>query len=538
MKPSIKTNPNQNYTHTVFSGVALAQNCDSCLNWSKNVYDTYISGNNDFKYISMLVFDENGHVLNYEALNWSNNYFIMAYPTSIFDGDFQRIAGDHTEQLPDILDACGNRTVANITANIIVTWLENASINVSITIQNNEDIQYNGHIEAFINEYISRYESPEGEPFHFGFLDFAFHEYISVNVSEIYSNSIEWNGSEHYDEHGNNFSDIKQNNIEITLVVYNNSNGYADETVFFSFPNTPPNPPVDPYPADEETGVNLNPHLTWNCSDPDEDTLRYDVYFGTTTPPPLVETNLTNASYNPGNLLLETIYYWKIVARDPREASNESLIWSFTTRVNNPPNQPIKPIGLTKGEEGQELDYNTLAIDPDGDDLYYWFDWGDGENSGWFGPYPSVELVNISHMWMESGNYEIKVKAKDIFGAESNWSESLTITIIEPLIQIINISGGLFRIKAVIKNTGELVATNISWNINLISGFIFRGIKTSGKIDKLFPGEEITIKSKIILGLGRTDITINAKKPDGGLDIKYSDAFVFMLFIKIKNTIQ
>ena len=483
----------------------------------------------------MIVFDQNGHVLNYEALNWSNNYFIMAYPTSIFDGDFQRITGNHIEQLPDILDACGNRTVVNITANITIAWLENCTINVSITIQNNEYTQYNGHIEAFINEYISRYATPEGEPFHFGFLDFAFHENVSINASEIYSDSIIWNGSEHYDAHGNNFSDIKQNNIDITLVVYNNSNGYVDETVFFSFPNTPPNPPVDPYPTDGDTGVNLNPDLTWNCSDPDEDSLRYDMYFGTTTPPPLVETNLTNASYNPESLLLETIYYWKIVARDPREATNESLIWSFTTRTNDKPNQPIKPIGLTKGQEGQELNYNTLAIDPDGDDLYYWFEWGDGENSGWFGPYPSVEIVNISHMWMESGNYDIKVKAKDIFGAESNWSEPLNITIIEPLIKIINVSGGLFRVKAVIKNTGEAEATNITWSINLISGYIFRGIKTSGKIDKLFPGEEVTIKSKIILGLGRTDITINAKKPDGGLDIKYSNAFVFISFIKIKK---
>ncbi len=536
IKPFIKINPNQNYTHTVFSGVASAQTCGPCNNWSKNIYNVYASGNYDFKYVTMIIFDENGQVLNYEALNWSNNYNIINYPVSIFDGDYKRIEGDNIEQLPGVLNTCGNRSVSNITANIICTWLENATINVNITIQNNEGIQYNGHIEAFISEFISRYKTSEGIPFHFGFLDFAFHKNISINTSEIYSDYIVWNGSEHYDEHGNNFSDIKENNIEVILAVYNISNGYVDETVFFSFPNNPPNSPTDPYPANGQTGIDLNVDLTWNCSDPDEDNLTYDVYFGTINPPPLVKSNISKTLYDPGALSIETTYYWKIIAWDPRGASNESLIWNFKTRVNNPPNQPIEPIGPSKGQEGQELDYKTLTIDPDGDDLYYWFEWGDGENSGWLGPYPSIEIVNKSHVWMESGEYEIKVKAKDIFGAESNWSDSLTITIIEPLIQIINISGGLFRIKAVIKNTGELVATNITWNINLISGYIFRGTKTSGKIDKIYPGDEITIKSKVILGLGRTDITVNAKLQDGGLDIKNADAFVFVFLIRIKDT--
>jgi len=100
---------------------------------------------------------------------------------------------------------------------------------------------------------------------------------------------------------------------------------------------------------------------------------------------------------------------------------------------------------------------------------------------------------------------------------------------------IVGFSGGSFRVKAVIKNIGELEATNISWNINIISGYLFRGEKTSGKIDKILPGEEITIKSKLILGLGRTGITVNSRIQDGGLDIKHVDAFIFMFLIRIKN---
>ena len=60
--------------------------------------------------------------------------------------------------------------------------------------------------------------------------------------------------------------------------------------------------------------------------------------------------------------------------------------------------------------------------------LFYYFDWGDGTNSGWIGYYQSGEPCIVSHEWSEQGIYEIKVKAKDIYGQESNWSDPLPIT--------------------------------------------------------------------------------------------------------------
>ena len=38
------------------------------------------------------------------------------------------------------------------------------------------------------------------------------------------------------------------------------------------------------------------------------------------------------------------------------------------------------------------------------------------------GPFASESLVNASHTWHEKGNFTIKVKAKDIIGAESDWA--------------------------------------------------------------------------------------------------------------------
>jgi len=43
------------------------------------------------------------------------------------------------------------------------------------------------------------------------------------------------------------------------------------------------------------------------------------------------------------------------------------------------------------------------------------------------GPYASGESVTASHTWTAAGRYDIRVKARDSFGAESDWSEPLTV---------------------------------------------------------------------------------------------------------------
>jgi len=44
-------------------------------------------------------------------------------------------------------------------------------------------------------------------------------------------------------------------------------------------------------------------------------------------------------------------------------------------------------------------------------------------------PYNSGETASASHGWSEAATYKIRVKIKDIYGAESDWSEPLSITI-------------------------------------------------------------------------------------------------------------
>jgi hypothetical protein len=95
---------------------------------------------------------------------------------------------------------------------------------------------------------------------------------------------------------------------------------------------------------------------------------------------------------------------------------------------NDPPNVPEKPSGRTTGRIGVEYTYKTSAIDPDGDQVYYKWDWGDGSFSDWLGPVNSGEEASASHAWSE-GSYNIKVKARDDLELESEWSQSLAVSI-------------------------------------------------------------------------------------------------------------
>jgi len=98
--------------------------------------------------------------------------------------------------------------------------------------------------------------------------------------------------------------------------------------------NLPPDPPTNPSPEDGESSVSINANLSWECSDPDDEQLTYDVYFGTDPTPDtgeLISNNQSNYSYDLDELDYETTYYWKIVASDGEEET-EGDIWDFTTQ--------------------------------------------------------------------------------------------------------------------------------------------------------------------------------------------------------------
>jgi len=118
-------------------------------------------------------------------------------------------------------------------------------------------------------------------------------------------------------------------------------------------------------------------------------------------------------------------------AQYPTIASCVVFVGDINLKVDFPPDTPCKPSGPTSGKTGATYTYSTNTTDPNGDQVYYWFDWGDGNNSGWLGPYASDDEVTASHSWCNQDIYEIRVKAKDVYDYESGWSDPFVVDITE-----------------------------------------------------------------------------------------------------------
>jgi PKD domain len=98
-------------------------------------------------------------------------------------------------------------------------------------------------------------------------------------------------------------------------------------------------------------------------------------------------------------------------------------------QTNNPPTAPTIN-GPASGKAKQSYNYTFLSTDPDGDNVFYFIDWGDNSTSGWLGPYASGAGITVAHTWAKKGSYVVKAQAKDVFGNVGNWS---TLQISMPL---------------------------------------------------------------------------------------------------------
>ncbi len=95
---------------------------------------------------------------------------------------------------------------------------------------------------------------------------------------------------------------------------------------------------------------------------------------------------------------------------------------------NDPPSIPNRPTGPNSGYIGIPYTFSTSSIEPNGDLIQYGWDWDNDEAvEDWTDFYPSDQTTNITYSWDSIGKYNIKVKAKDQFGIESEWSDQLEL---------------------------------------------------------------------------------------------------------------
>jgi outer membrane protein assembly factor BamB len=106
--------------------------------------------------------------------------------------------------------------------------------------------------------------------------------------------------------------------------------------------------------------------------------------------------------------------------------------WGYLHAFNAlDPDAPSAPEikGQTDGKIDTKYEYTFTAIDPNGDDVYYFIEWGDHTVKEWFGPFASGEEVRVNHTWKWDNTFTIKARAKDV---NSLWGPYGTLKVTIP----------------------------------------------------------------------------------------------------------
>lgn len=200
------------------------------------------------------------------------------------------------------------------------------------------------------------------------------------------------------------------------------------------------------------------------------------------------------------------------------------------------PLPPEKPVGETMIQPGEPTYFTTTMPVKENSSVYYIWDFGDGTISDPQGPYVDSETMTISHTYTIPDDYEVRVKAVSSFGDESNWSESLPIHIIGPVISVEEVSGGLFKLNAFLRNTGDSLAEQIYWEITIHNSSMLLGQQSIGTIQSLGPDEKVRIISNTICGLGlSSEIRIQTSIQNGGKEIIHIPASILLFHVFIKE---
>ncbi|MCX6665834.1 MAG: PQQ-binding-like beta-propeller repeat protein [Euryarchaeota archaeon] len=206
-------------------------------------------------------------------------------------------------------------------------------------------------------------------------------------------------------------------------------------------------------------------------------------------------------------------------------ASENGNIYCF--RDENPPDVPLIPNGPTVGIIKEEYRFISRTSDPESDPIFYLFDWGDGNKSGWLGPFDQQVVVNATYIWKTEGEYQVRVKAKDSFGVESDWSLPITLEI---NILTISLLRGGFGIHLEISNIGKRKVWYIAWNVTYVGGRVMNPAygKFSGEIESIPSGESQMITTGPFFEYGRLKVIIKIQdKYQENIMTKTVNAYAF-----------
>ena len=234
--PSAEISDEQ-FTHTVFAEEFTATWCVYCPSAAENLMLVYEDAPGEPYYDDNFFFVALITDVNDKADDRMGDFpDVTGYPTVIFDGNDEKVSGgqSNTDNYEQAIDTTGQREDTDISLDIKMEHLGNDRLDISIDMIWNEEGSFsnptfNGYVRAYIVEKVSRYNNYDGDPYHFGFLDYAFDQAVELEPQEELSLTTIWTGGDHQDKNGNDFSDIEYDNINVFVAFFNDESTASDK---------------------------------------------------------------------------------------------------------------------------------------------------------------------------------------------------------------------------------------------------------------------------------------------------------------------
>jgi hypothetical protein len=227
------------FFHTVLVEEASYTDCYYCPLVADILYDLYSSDNYNFYYVTLI------KTVDKAISRLDNEYNLFGLPTVFVDGGYKVLLGglhEKSEYAQAIRDAeARNVPKVRVTVNAEFDNNTHNLIN-NILVENKEEVTYNGRLRVYLTEIVSRWTGPEGEPYHYGFLDYITNKEISIGPNDNVSFSDT-----------RDISDLDPENLMIIAAVFNSEKkqGYSKPS------DENPENPFDAYYADAVDGTEV-----------------------------------------------------------------------------------------------------------------------------------------------------------------------------------------------------------------------------------------------------------------------------------------
>lgn len=206
------------FTHTVFVEEGTTTWCPNCPNAAEALYSLYNSSEYPFYFVALV----NNMNPAAQSRFWFH-YKGTAIPTIFIDGGFNQTVGsgstpEQTEQIyRPLIELAGARTVHPLELTTSVAGHGDAKLDITVTVKNTGSKFYVGFVRSYVTEIISRWINDDGDPYHFGFLDYAIKKVVFLGPQKSRTYSMTWDGAA---KHGNlTFPDIADDNIMVITTV-------------------------------------------------------------------------------------------------------------------------------------------------------------------------------------------------------------------------------------------------------------------------------------------------------------------------------